>query len=397
MPARAVYAVAIAVMVMPLPWPCDLAAQQRDTAQADTLRPFVRGGVYDKPWLTRLAGRTVIGGYGEAHARYQRTDGASDGSGFVAKRFNLFVNANVSEIVRFAAELEVEEGGREVKVEFAAVDLSVHSAFVLRGGMILSPLGRFNLAHDSPLNDFTDRPVVATDIVGVALSEPGFGALGQLSVGRSGRITYEAYLTNGFHNGLMDDSEDGTRVPLGRGNFEDNNGEPALVARLAWSPVALAEFGISAHHGAYNVFEEDGLAVDERRTVTIAVVDWEVGIGAARLAGEFVTASVGVPPGLTGIYAERQQGWYVEGVHPFGAGWVRTLPGSAFEVKLRGDAVDFDRDLAGDDIAQVSAGVNFRPTRDTAFKLDYVRGRMRDRFVVPSEFAKVLLSLATYF
>jgi hypothetical protein len=62
-----------------------LGAQVRDTStRADTARPFVRGGVYDKPMLGRLAGRIAIGGYAELHARYERADGVTEESGFVA-------------------------------------------------------------------------------------------------------------------------------------------------------------------------------------------------------------------------------------------------------------------------------------------------------------------------
>jgi hypothetical protein len=374
---------------------CD--AQQRDTTAADTTRPFVRGGIYDKPFLTRLAGRAAIGGYAEAHARYVREDGAKTEAGFVAKRFNLFANALVSEIVRFAAELEFEEGGEEIKLEFAAIDVRVHPAFTIRGGMILSPLGRFNLAHDSPLNEFTDRPLASTEITGVALSEPGLGALGQIPAGPSGRLTYEAYFTNGLHDGLIGDSEDGTRLPLGRGNHEDNNSEPAFVGRLAWSPRIGTEFGVSTHRGAYNVFSEDGLDLDERRSVGVWVADAEMTIAGTTFAGEFVQARIDVPEGLRGIFAERQRGWYAEVVRPFGRGWVQTLPNSTFALKVRGDGVDFDSGLDGDDTRQISAGVNFRPGEDTVLKLDYVRGRSRDRFAVPGDYARLLFSLATYF
>src|SRR5215216_6272240 len=43
---------------------CAIAAgAQVDTVRRDsTERPFVRGGVYDKPYLTSLMGRTAIGG-----------------------------------------------------------------------------------------------------------------------------------------------------------------------------------------------------------------------------------------------------------------------------------------------------------------------------------------------
>jgi hypothetical protein len=375
----------------------DTTRARRDTAVADTGRPFVRGGAYDKPFQTRLLGRTAIGGYAEAHARYQRVDGANDDSGFEAKRFNLFSATRVSDFVRMAAELEFEEGATEIRLEFAAIDIRVHPSFTMRGGMVLSPLGKFNLSHDSPLNEFTDRPVVSTDLLGVALSEPGLGVLGQFSLGRTGRLTYEAYATNGFHDGLIRDAEDGTRIALGRGNWEDNNGSPAFVARLAWSPSIEHEFGVSTHHGAYNVFIEDGVEVDRRRNVTIAVLDAETRVFGVKLRGEAATVSVDVPEGLGGIFADRQRGVYAEAVREFGRRLIRTMPESFFAVKARLDAADFDLDRDGNDRAQVSVGLNFRPTRDTAIKFDYVRGRSRDEFNNRSEHAFLLASLATYF
>jgi hypothetical protein len=376
-------------------------AQQRDTTRrtppADTTRPFVRGGVYDKPFQTRLLGRTAIGGYAEAHARYERVDGVRDDAGFEAKRFNLFANARVSDFVRFAAELEFEDGGREILLEFAAIDLRIHPALTLRGGMILSPLGKFNLSHDSPLNEFTDRPLVATEILGVALSEPGFGILGQLPAGRAGRLTYELYATNGFHDGLIAGAEDGTRIAAGRRNFEDNNGSRAVVSRVAWSPRVGFEFGVSAHHGAYNTFTADGVEVEERRDLSILVADLEATILGVQANGEFAVARIDVPAELTGIYAERQRGVYLEGVREFGRGLVRTMPASSFAAKVRFDAVDFDTRQVGQSLEQITAGVNFRPTRDTVLKFDFVRGRSHDRFNNRSHHAFFLGSIATYF
>jgi hypothetical protein len=376
------------------------AGAQRDTARvrSDTVeRPFVRGGVYDKPFLTRLAGRTAIGGYAEAHARWNRVEGVNDEAGFEAKRFNLFTNTTVSDFVRFGAELEFEEGGEEVKLEYAAIDVRIHPSLTLRGGMLLSPLGRFNLSHDSPLNEFTDRPVVSTELLGVALSEPGFGALGQFAFGRAGRLTYEVYATNGFHDGLIGNAEEGTRIALGRGNFEDNNSSPAFVGRLAVSPAPAFELGVSGHHGAYNVFVEDGLEVDERRNVSILVVDGEVTAGPVMMSGEAALAMIDVPDGLRGINASRQRGAYLDAVLPFGRGWIRTMPASAFALKARADYVDFDTERVGTSTKQISLGANFRPTQDSVIKLDYVRGRGRDEFNNRADHARLLLSLATYF
>lgn len=379
-----------AVLVLPA-----ILAAQADTAEA--ARPFVRGGVYDKPYLTRLGGNTAIGGYAEAHARYQETDGRAGESGFVAKRFNLFASSRVSDLVRFGVELEVEEGGEELKLEYAAIDVRIHPALTMRGGMILSPLGRFNLAHDSPLNEFTDRPLVSTELLGVALSEPGFGAFGQVGFGRTGRVTYEAYATNGFHDGLIVESEEGTRIPLGRGNVEDNNGSPALVGRVALSPAVGHEIGASVHHGAWNAFTIEGTPVDERRDLTIAVLDAETVIAGIVVGGELALASIDIPAGLAGIYASRQRGLYLDAAWSFGHGWVRAMPRSHFTAKLRYDRVDFDADRPGQSVRQVTAGINFRPTSDTVLKFDLVRGRSHDEFENPADHVRLLFSMATYF
>jgi hypothetical protein len=372
-------------------------AQQKDSTADSTQRAFVKGGVYDKPYQTRLFGRTAIGGYAEAHARWQEQEGLKDDAGFEAKRFNIFTHTRVSDFVRIGAELEFEDGGAEIKLEYAAIDILFHPALALRGGMILSPLGKFNLAHDSPLNEFTDRPLVSTEIIGVALSEPGFGLFGQTRVDASARLTYELYATNGFHAGLIDASDAGTRIPLGRGNHEDNNGSPALVGRLAFSPSVDHEIGISAHHGAYNAFNVEGTVIDERRDLTIAVLDGETKLLGVGISGELALARVDIPPGLLGIFASRQHGWYLEAVRELGRGWIRTMPASSFALKARWDYVKLDKDIPGESIGQTTFGVNFRPTQDTAIKFDFVRGRGRDRFNNLAQHAFVLASLATYF
>jgi hypothetical protein len=303
----------------------------------------------------------------------------------------------VSDFVRIGAELEIEEAGAEIKLEYAAIDVLVHRALALRAGMILSPLGRFNLAHDSPRNEFTDRPLVSTELLGVALSEAGVGVLGLVPLGPGGRVTYEVYAVNGFGDGLLHDVGDGIRLPTGRQGGEDANHSPAVVARVAASPRDGLEVGLSAHHGAYNTFEEEGIALDERRDLTIGVVDFELALAGVRLQGEGAKAWIDLPPSLEGLFAGRQTGWYVEAVGDFARGLVATMPGSFWTWKARLDAIDLDSGLPGDSHEQISLGVSFRPTRDTALKLDYVRGRSHDRFNNRAQRAAALFSIATYF
>jgi hypothetical protein len=116
-----------------------------------------------------------------------------------------------------------------------------------------------------------------------------------------------------------------------------------------------------------------------------------------QVGGEAAVASIDVPASLAGIYASRQRGAYLDLVLPFGRGWVRTMPASTFAVKARLDYVDFDADRVGQTSSQISSGANFRPTRDSVVKLDYVRGRGRDEFNNLAEHAFVLFSIATYF
>ena len=374
-------------------WATALQSQE-DTTEVD--RPMVRGDMYDKPYLAQLAGRTAVGGYVEAHARYARVDGVKEEFTFLAKRFNLFFASQISDFIRFAAELEFEDAAEEINLEFAAVDFLISRALAFRAGMILVPLGRFNLSHDSPLNEFTDRPLVSTQVFGVALSEPGIGALGIFPVGSAGRITYQVYAVNGFDDGLITDS-DGTRIPEGRRNFEDNNNSPSFVGRVAWSPRIGIELGASLHTGPYNVFQLDGMEIDQKRNLTIWVLDLEADFLGIRWEGEGGQARIDVPAGLLGIFAERQQGFYFQGMWDFGRQWIRTMPKSFFSVGARVDVLDLDADISGDSVKQISLGFNFRPTGETVFKFNYVRGRARDRFNNPSDFADFLFSVATYF
>jgi hypothetical protein len=372
---------------------------QQDTTRRDSAapRPFVEGGADDKPYLTNLMGRTAIGGYAEAHARWQESGGIPEESGFLMKRWNIFTSTQVSEVVRIAAELEFEEGGEEIKLEYAAIDLAIHPMLTFRAGAILAPLGRFNLAHDSPRNEFTDRPLVSTEVIGTALTEVGLGVLGPVPLGNRGRLTYELYLVNGFHAGLVEDSPGGTRIPMGRGNFEDNNGSPSVVGRVAYSPRLGFELGLSGHHGAYNQFVLEGEAVEERQDLTLLALDFEATLAEVELSGEAVSASIEMPESLQGIYATGQNGFYLQAVRPFGKGWVQTMPRSFFSAGVRVDHVDFDSDLTGDALSQLSLGLNFRPTSDTVLKLDYVRSRGWDRFNNRGDGAGLLFSVATYF
>ncbi len=373
------------------------AVADADTVATSETRPLVAGGYDDKPHLRGLFGRIAVGGYAELHAVWQREDGATEEAGFLLKRWNLLAATRVSDHVHVWSEVEIEEGGKEVRLELAQIDFLLDHRVNLRAGMLLVPLGRFNLAHDSPRNEFTDRPLLATDLIGTALAMPGLGFFGRFVAGAAGSATYELYAVNGFDGGIIDASSAGTRLTEGGDNLEDNNASPAWTGRIAWVPGQGSELGLSAFAGTYNTFRIAGLDVDERRGVRVGSLDARTRLLGLEWNGEAAVVEVDVPPGLAGLHASRQSGFFLETRRVFGRHWIRALPAASFSAAVRAEGVDFDRDLAGDSRVQLSGGVHFRPTPETVFKLDYVRGRSRDRFHNPAEAAALKFSLTSYF
>ena len=359
-------------------------------------KPVIRGGYADKPFITRLGGRTTIGGYAEAEFRYDQVAGITEEATFVPRRFNLFTYSAVSDRVSIGSELEIEEMGEEIKLEYATIDFIVHEAVSFRGGVILSPLGKFNLAHDAPFNDLVDRPLVSTEIIPTALSEPGMGLFGALYPSEASRITYEIYGVNGFNEGLLEDS-DRTTVPNGKGTVEDNNNHPSFVGRVSISPREGIELGGSFHAGPYNVYEVEGLKVAERQNLSIFAIDYELRHDRWELLGEYARAHVDIPNAISDLFARRQQGIYAQVNSHFGRGFFSDLPHSLFTGTFRYDFVDFDSEATGDSQWKLTFGLNFRPTEDTVFKLNYIRGRETDAVPLSVDSAAFLFGVATYF
>jgi hypothetical protein len=368
-----------------------------DSLAAGPARPFVRGGYDDKPHIAGLFGRIAVGGYLEARAGWTRQDGATEELGVSLTRWNVLIATRIRDRVEIFSEIEFEEGGDQATVELAQVDVRLTPAFNTRAGILLLPLGRFNLAHDAPRNEMVTRPAEAEALLGVALAQPGLGVFGRVDRAGGARVTYEVCAVTGYHDGLIADSPDGTRLPAGRRNFEDANASPAVVGRIEWSPGRRTGLGLSGYHGAYNLYRAGGLDVDARRDVSVAVLDLEAPLGPVEWSGEVAAVRVDVPPTLAGLFAGRQAGAYLVGAWRFGDGWIARMPGSSFTLAARVEAVDFDRDLAGDSMRALALGLNFRPVPETVLKLGFERGETRDRFNNPAGFAALRLGIASYF
>ena len=147
------------------------------SAQVDST--LAQEGIYNRPFIGSISS-TSIGGYVEGNTNYLVEDGVSEGFSMELRRFNIFLFSQVSQRIRFLSELEFEHGTEEIALETALVDFQLGPGLVLRGGVILAPLGYLNQNHDSPQWDFVERPLVTTDIIPSTLSEVGFGSVRQV-------------------------------------------------------------------------------------------------------------------------------------------------------------------------------------------------------------------------
>jgi hypothetical protein len=375
--------------------------------------------VYAKPFVA--APKAIVGGYFDIQYRSQSKGSIENGygggtNGFDQQRFVPFIYADITEHVKFASEVEIEHGIREetqeheFSLEFAHIDYLVNEAFNLRAGILLLPVGKFNLLHDSPLNDLTDRPLVSQFIIPTTLSETGAGFYGTFYPGRTGKVDYELYFTTG----PCSYDPDGTpRVAEATGTQDSrqrtcnstdgldiNNGK-AVVGRLAYSPMLGVEVAGSNYYA-------NGAPNGNYNPLSITAVDWTLQRGPFELIGEAAwaysrgnsraiqTNTLGVPAGtlLTtpvtgqignsglGIPPQRMNGFYIQGNYHFMPRFLTQLSpkrfgeGSTLTAVIRYDRVNTNLDNSNGtggwgNLEQISFGLNYRPIEDAVFKISY--------------------------
>lgn len=382
-----------AIVFCLLAFGCTALDFQFSQAQVQTgPRPVVPGGITDKPYLKNFDGGVALGGYID-HEFFM----TGETSTFTQHRFIPFIFAQPVDYIHVAAEIEFEYGGfvrsapatdGEIKLEYAFMDWILSDALSFRGGVILTPLGKLNLIHDSPLNDLTNRPTVSRQLIPTTLMESGMGMFGSFYP-QDWVLGYELYIVNGFNDKIIDGSGR-LRVRGGRGSQRtDNNENKAVVGRFSASPAIGVDIGVSGHHGKYD-------AMGERR-LSIVALDLDVQRGPFQVIGEGAMVNADVPDGSN--TAESQSGFYAQLGYHFGFGAIRRYPESVFTGVARWDRVDYDTDRAGDDEQSATIGANLRPVEGTVVKADYswrwTRGVGGTTWSVPDKLFS--LSLATYF
>lgn len=356
---------------------------------ADTSRKMNMDAVYDRPFIAGNAAKVMLGGYAEGNWQHIGTDGISEGHQFQFRRLTLFTAAGIGRRVRFMSELELEDGGRSLAIEFAAIDLELHPLLILRSGVILNPIGAFNQNHDGPKWEFTERPAVSTQLLPATWSNAGFGVFGKIWRG-DWMWGYEAYLSGGFDGSIISNSENKTFLPAAKANpnrFESSaSGLPLYSAKIAGKYKQFAEIGLSYMGGTYNRFQSEGLVIDEQRRSHAMAADWNISpLPKTKIIGEYVFIQTDVPQSYTQQYGSRQQGFFVDVVQTLREKPISVWNKAGIYAAFRVDYVDWNMDIlqeTGDKIKDhywgFTPALSFRPVPQTVFRAAYTYSRQTD-------------------
>ncbi len=366
--------------------------------------------VYNRPFLGIGKLPVSVGGYAEVNWQHLGTDGVSEGHQFQFRRMTLFVSSTISKRVKFLSELEFEEGGKEIAIEFAAIDMELFPLANLRAGIILNPIGSFNQNHDGPKWEFTDRPISSTEMLPATWSNAGFGMYGKEYSG-DWMYGYELYFSGNFDDSIIDNNLGRTSLPAAKENeerFEEiNSGLPLFTGKVSVRNTHYGEIGLSYMGGVFNKFEEDGLVLDEKRRVDVYAIDYNNTLPYLKtfLTAEWAWVNVDVPATFSQQYGNKQMGGFLDIVQPVLKRKILDWEDATVNLACRFEYVDFNvgrfnetGHKIGDEVWSIMPAISFRPTAQTVLRLNYRIMEATDLIGNPPSLTRgFIFGLSTYF
>ncbi len=279
-------------------------------------------------------------------------------------------------------------GDGSMQIEFAQIDYLVKEAINIRAGILLMPVGKFNLLHDSPLNDLVDRPMVSRIIIPSTWFEAGAGIYGTLYPSSQTKLDYEIYVVNGMSQTSSATAITDRGVRDARGSVSrDRDDNKAVVGRVAFSPMLGIEVAGSGFHGQY----KQATGTTGSGYIDIFALDWTLQRGPFEVIGESAWSRIsnnnatGVSD--NGIGPAGMQGYYIQGNYHFMPDFLKKWApshfsdASTFTAVVRWERVDTDTDnrtrnapnTIGNrrELERLTLGLNFRPIEDVVFKFDW--------------------------
>ncbi len=314
--------------------------------------------------------RTSIGGYGELHYNnIQADDPANDNDEIDFHRFVMFFNHEFTDRIRFFSELEIEHGlvqdtadgsnGGEVEIEQAFIEMDLTDALRAKAGLFIVPVGILNETHEPPTFYGVERNDVENIILPSTWWEAGAGLQGYYDNGLSWDLA--------VHSGLKMPTTGSSafRVRSGRQKVSNASADDlAYTARVRYTGMPGLDLAATYQHQS-DASQQSGDGLDSGNLVSVQGIfnrgpfqlralwaQWQ-------FDGNLVKA----------MDVDEQTGWYVEPSFK--------IPFGDHAIGFYGRWEDVEGARTRDRFDQWEVGMNYWPTANVVFKVDY-RNRTHD-------------------
>jgi hypothetical protein len=336
---------------------------------------------------------------------------------------------------RFIQELE-GQAGSELKLEQFWMQYSLNSNFGIRGGIILPPLGRFNILHDDDYWDVPRRTLVDRDAPVIpakaAWSEAGIGFIGSRAFGK-GFVNYQFYVVNGvtldfaleqtlaLRGGDKAKVEHEAEISFDSGPVNGSRPAQAITWRFGFIPRLGNEIAFSGYHGKYT----PGF-LKQSAWINSLGIDGKLTRGNFEAEGEFIYTSysklqrvlgdlvrnlvssefedelgqteTSIEVGLKGPFTNRRHGFWIDAKYRWRPDWLKkSFLGESFADPqlipiVRYERVWFNKFVSGlefknaliegfdsENLSQdrITIGLTYRPVASVPISFAYERNRRR--------------------
>jgi len=265
-----------------------------------------------------------MGMYGHVDFTQPLDDSLRKNSKLDVTRLVMLVNAKFSDKLDFFSEVEFEHV-KELWVEQAFMQTRFNDALMLKGGLMVIPMGIVNEYHEPTTYNGVKRPSIDTRIIPTTWREIGFGLSGNLS---QAYLKYQLYVVNGFK------SYDGTASLGGPNGFRSGRqrgaesfiSSPNLSAKVDFYGISGLNIGLAGYFGntqstLYQDLPKDDKVLNDRAdssVVNLAMlgVDARYTLGGLQLRGQYILNMVGNTAAYNAFTGKdlgsRMGGWYAE-------------------------------------------------------------------------------------
>lgn len=206
-------------------------------------------------------GQFSFGSYGEAHYNAPVESGKFRNGTADLHRVILFMGYKFTEKLQFFSEIEFEHA-KEVFVEQAFISYKFNSAFNLKTGVILIPMGYVNEFHEPTLFNGVERPVVDKVVIPTTWRELGLGFHGLV---KAANIKYQLYVVNGFkgYDGSAKFSgSEGLRSARQKAS-KTTVKTPSLTGKVTFYGINGLHVGLAGYYGKSETSLYDNLDTDD--------------------------------------------------------------------------------------------------------------------------------------